>query len=92
MMPQALAHHSREEGTRQRTTLRAGTPEHVTLDEAAAAYLDWLARTPDVRGTTKAAYATDLTQFVAAITDLGPVPLAEVDERHVEAWKSGMTT
>jgi len=27
---------------------------------------------------------------VDAISGLGPVPLAEIDERHVEAWKSGM--
>jgi len=68
----------------------AAAPADAPLEFEATRFLQWLSNTPDLGKATKRAYLTDFGQFLEAMAPLGPLHMADLEERHVETWKSSM--
>ncbi|MGI5818081.1 MAG: tyrosine-type recombinase/integrase [Armatimonadota bacterium] len=54
-------------------------------------YLSAMEADPDLAGTSKVAYRTDVTQFAAFMGELGVSLLDEVELADLEAWRESMT-
>lgn len=90
-MLQIAADHNLDVTQQLGCTPSTDPPTAVTLELAAAGFLEWLSRTPDLKSATKTGYRIDFLQFMAAMSPFGPIRLRELRERHVEVWKSGMS-
>ena len=89
-MAHAIAEHNPDLTELPRLSWLATAPTAPTLESEAIRFLEWLSNTPDLGRATKRAYLTDFGQFLKAMASLGPLHIADLDERHVEAWKSSM--
>ena len=89
-MPQIITDHNLDVTEQLGLPPSTDLPTDVTLELAAARFLEWLSNTPDLGIATKRSYRIDFTQFLSAMAPLGTVGLSDLAERHVEMWKSQM--